>query len=152
MFRMTQEEGVMAIAYMIIGCPHEKTKPQIMQVHDYLMDIAPNYVVYSLFTPYPDAPAFQDGVDAGLWPADCWEKFMLDPRENHGLPTAWEEHLSKAELLQVFKEINRKFYFHPKTLFRTALNLSTFSELRRVVRGGISLIKLESLKVDEQLI
>lgn len=149
-FKETQEEGVKAIAYMIIGCPHEKSEEQIMQAHRFTMDLAPDYVVYSLFTPYPDAPIFVEGVKKGLWKEDVWEKFMVDPKEDFDLPTAWEEHLGKKDLLRLFKLVNRRFYFHPRTLWRILTGMRTWSELRRTILGGISLLRMELLRPGER--
>ena len=145
-FRMTQDEGVKAIAYMIIGCPHERSAEQILDVIPFMHDLAPSYVVYSLFTPYPDAPIFAEGAARGLWDPDCWERFMLNPTEDHALPTAWEEHLSKQELVEVFKKVNRAFYAHPKTVLRTLAALRTPSELWRVLLGGFQLARMELMR------
>lgn len=145
-FRFTQDLGVKAIAYMIVGCPFEKTADEILKAGDFIKKLNPNYVVYSLFTPYPDAPVFQEGVEKGIWDSDCWEKFMLNPTEDHSLPTAWEEHLSKKELLDVFKKLNRRFYFHPFTLARTLISIRGWAELKRILLGGLSLIRMELLK------
>ena len=151
-FRMTQAEGVKAIAYMIMGNPHETSARQILDVIPFMHDLAPDYVVYSLFTPYPDAPIFQEGVDRGLWPADCWEKFLLDPTEDYDLPTAWEEFLTKEELLGLFKEVHRKFYFHPRTLLRTFSRIRTRAELKNILLGGFQLGRMELLKVGQSKI
>jgi len=145
-FRITQEEDVKAIAYMIVGCPLEKTAKEILAADKFIKKLKPNYVVYSLFTPYPDAPVFKEGVSKGLWEADCWENFMLNPVEDHNLPTAWEEHLSKPELLDVFKKLNRRFYFHPLTLAKTFFAIRSWAELKRIFLGGLSLIRMELLK------
>jgi len=151
-FRMTQSEGVKAIAYMIMGNPHEENAQQILDVIPFMHDLAPDYVVYSLFTPYPDAPIFAEGTDKGLWPADCWERFMLDPDEGYDLPTAWEEHLSKEELLELFKKVNRAFYFHPRTLARTFSKIRTRAELKNVLLGGFQLGRMELLKAGQSKI
>jgi len=151
-FRMTQSEGLKAIAYMIIGCPHEKTAQQILDVVPWMHELAPDYVVYSLFTPYPDASIFDEGKKKGLYPADCWERFMLQPTGEYDLPTAWEEYLSKEELLQIFKEVHRRFYYHPRTLVRTFARLSTPSELKHVLFGGFQLMRMELLKATRRQI
>jgi len=151
-FRMTMEEGVKAIAYMIIGCPHETSAAQILDVVPFMHRLAPSYVVYSLFTPYPDAPIFAEGARKKLWPADCWDRFMLDPTEDYDLPTAWEEHLGKDELLQVFKAVNNRFYFHPRTLLRTFFSLRTLSELKRVLLGGFQLARMAFLRAGQRKI
>jgi len=145
-FAMTKDEGVKTIAYMIIGCPFEKSAKEILGVDKFMKELNPDYVVYSLFTPYPDAPIFKDGVNKGLWAEDCWEKFMKNPTKEHDLPTAWEEHLSKAELLDIFKIVNRKFYFSAKVLIKTLFSIRSFSEVRRIFLGGISLIRMEFLR------
>ena len=71
---------------------------------------------------------------------------MLHPTEDHRLPTAWEEHLSKEELLRLFKRLNRAFYFHPRTLARTFLGLRSWTEFKRILLGGISLLRMELLR------
>jgi anaerobic magnesium-protoporphyrin IX monomethyl ester cyclase len=151
-FRMTQEEGVKAIAYMIMGCPHEESEQAILDVVPFMRKLAPDYVVYSLFTPYPDAPIFDEGVKRGLWPADVWEKFMLTPTTDHDLPTAWEEHLSKEQLLELFKIVNRKFYFHPRTLLRTFAGIRTRAELKHILLGGFQLGRMELLRAGQHKI
>ena len=151
-FRMTQAEGVKAIAYMIMGCPHERTADDILGVVPFMHRLKPDYVVYSLFTPYPDAPIFEEGVRRGLWAADVWERFMLQPTTDHDLPTAWEEHLSKEELLHLFKRVNRRFYLHPRTLLRTAARIRTAAELWHVLLGGFQLGRMELLKSDQHRI
>jgi radical SAM superfamily enzyme YgiQ (UPF0313 family) len=151
-FKMTQEESVKAIAYMIIGCPHEKNAQQILDVVPFMHKLAPNYVVYSLFTPYADAPIFSEGAQKGLWDPDCWEQFMLKPTEDYDLPTAWEEHMDKDELLRVFKIVNNRFYFHPRTLARTFFSLRTPAELKHVLLGGYQLLRMWSLRANQRKI
>ncbi len=144
--QMTKEEGVKVIVYMIIGSPHERTAQEILDVIPFMHDLAPDYVVYSLFTPYPDAPIFAEGVARGLWEADVWERFMRDPRPDHGLPTTWNEHISKEELLQVFKRVNNAFYFHPRTMARTFSRIRTRAELHHILLGGFQLARMWFLR------
>ena len=47
----------------------------------------------------------------------------------------WEEHLSKAEILELLKISHRRFYMRPKFLARQVLGLSTGSELKRLGAG-----------------
>ena len=151
-FRMTQDEGLKAIAYMIVGCPHERTAEQIMAVAPWMHDLAPDYVVYSLFTPYPDSSIFPEGVKRGLFAADCWERFLLAPTEQYDLPTAWEEFLSKEQLLEIFKVLHRKFYYHPRTMARIFSRLTTPSELKHVLFGAFQLLRMELLKAGQRKI
>ncbi|MBN2055294.1 B12-binding domain-containing radical SAM protein [bacterium] len=145
-FRWTQELRIRNIAYMIIGNPHEQTEQSVLAVKGFIRRLNPDFVVYSLFTPYPDAPIFQRGVELGLWDEDCWKRFMLAPKTDYELPTAWTRYLDKPALLRLFKNVNRSFYFHPRVLARTMCSLRGFEDFKRTVRGGLSLVKMEFLR------
>ncbi|MBT3194128.1 MAG: radical SAM protein [Verrucomicrobia bacterium] len=151
-FRMTREAGLVAIAYMMVGCPHEKTPEEVQRIIPFIRKLNPDYVVYSLFTPYPDTEIFKEGARRGLWDADVWEKFICDPKPGTKLPTMWTEHMDADTLLTLFKRTNRAFYFSPKVLIRTLLNLRSPAHLARVIRGGISVLKLQLLSTSSRRI
>ena len=145
-FKLTREAGLRAIAYMIAGCPHEKTPEDVLSAIPFVLSLKPDYVVFSLYTPYPDAPVFQEGVDKGLWDADCWKRFMVDPRREYDLPTVWNEHMDKETLVWLLKQVHNRFYFNPRVLVRTTLSMRTVPEFVRLVRGGLILLKLQFLR------
>ena len=147
-FRWTREAGLKSVAYMIVGSPHEKTREDILGVRSFIRKLDPDFVVYSLYTPYPDAPVFQKGVDLGLWPADVWTRFMRNPVEDYDLPTAWTQYLTKKELLDIFKIVHRDFYYNPRVLFRTLLSIENTADLTRILKGGLQLFRMEFLKPD----
>lgn len=141
-FAMTRAAGIRTIAYMIIGSPHERSREQILGCVDFVQELDPDYVVYSLFSPYPDTESFNLGVERGLWAADVWEKFMLDPTRRYSLPTSWTEFLSEGQLIEAFKKTNYRFYARPRTVFRTLTRVRSRAELLRIVRGGLCLLRL----------
>ncbi|MDP8225350.1 MAG: radical SAM protein [Candidatus Lernaella stagnicola] len=141
-FALTHEAGVLTIAYMIIGSPHEKKMAELLDARRFIAELKPDYVVYSLFSPYPESPSFALGVERGLWPADVWERFMRNPTPDHDLPTTWTEHFTKHELVDAFKKVNFAFYAHPRTLVRTLGRIRSWVELKRTVAGGMSLLKV----------
>lgn len=145
-FRMTREAGLTAIAYMIVGCPHEKTPDEVRRIKAFIRKLDPDFVVYSLLSPYPDTVLFQKGVEIGLWKQDGWIDFMRNPQPGVRLPTNWTEHMDENTLLQLFKEINRAFYFNPKVLWRTLKHIKSLAHLRRLIRGGASIMKLQLIK------
>jgi radical SAM superfamily enzyme YgiQ (UPF0313 family) len=142
-FRMTREAGVVSIAYMMVGCPHERSPEDVLRVIPFIRRLDPNYVVYSLFTPYPDTEIFRRGAEIGLWEADVWIRFMRDPRPGTKLPTVWTQWMNEDTLLDLFKRVNRAFYFHPRVLFRTVRSISGPAHLARIVRGGLSVARLQ---------
>jgi anaerobic magnesium-protoporphyrin IX monomethyl ester cyclase len=151
-FQMTRDAGLIAIAYMMVGCPHEKDPEEVLKIIDFIRKLNPDYVVYSLFTPYPDTEIFKVGAERGLWEADVWEKFICDPQPGVKLPTMWTEHIDEDTLLMLFKRTNRAFYFSPKVLLRTLLHLKSPAHLARIIRGGMSVLKLQLLSVTSRRI
>lgn len=151
-FKMTREAGLVGIAYMMVGCPHEETPRDVLRVKDFIRRIDPDYVVYSLFTPYPDTEIFREGARRGLWDADVWTKFFQNPQPGFELPTMWTQHMDAPTLLRLFKEINRAFYFSPHVIWRTLKGLRSPAHLARVLRGGLSVLKLQAMPSDSRRI
>jgi radical SAM superfamily enzyme YgiQ (UPF0313 family) len=142
-FNQTRDAGILSVAYMIIGCPHEKTPEDVLKVKRFMRELDPDYVVYSLFTPYPDTHIFQTGAERGLWDPNVWIDFIRDPQPGTKLPTMWTEHMDASTLLRLFKDVNRAFYFSPRVVLRTLKHLRSPAHLSRVVRGGLSVAKLQ---------
>ena len=147
-FDLTKKIGLCAIAYMMIGIPYEKDRKDIMKTIRFIQNLDPDYVVYALLSPYPDTKLFEKGAEMGLYDKDCWNRFMKNPEAEYELPTVWEEHMKKDELVKLFKVAHRSFYFNPSKIMRTLVKITTMEELKRIVRGGLSLFKMEFLKGD----
>ena len=130
---------------MLAG-PHERTMDQAIDNLDEMLKLDAEFAVFAVFSPYPGTDSFEDGAKMGLYPADCWDRLMRDPLCGVEVPVCWEEHLNKAEILDLLKIAHRKFYFRPKFIARQILNLKTKSELKRLSQGALSLVKLELLK------
>ncbi|MEE2751134.1 MAG: radical SAM protein [Myxococcota bacterium] len=144
-FRWCREEGVRSVAYMMLGGPHERSMDEALVNLDEMLKLDASYAVFAVFSPYPGTDSFEDGVKKGLFPADCWDRMMKDPLCGVEVPACWEEHLSKAEILELLKIAHRKFYMRPGFIARQALQISTPAELKRLTNGFLSLVKLELL-------
>jgi anaerobic magnesium-protoporphyrin IX monomethyl ester cyclase len=145
-FRWCREESVRSVAYIMLAGPHERTMAQAIDNLDEMLKLDAEFAVFAVYSPYPGTDAFEDGAKLGLYPADCWDRLMRDPLCGVEVPVSWEEHLNKAEILDLLKIAHRKFYFRPKFIARQILNLKTTSELKRLSQGALSLVKLELLK------
>jgi len=148
-FRWCREEGVRSVAYIMIGGPHEKTREDVEKNLEAALKLDPDYAAFAIYTPYPSTPTFEEGAKLGLYDADCWERIMKDPLCGAEVPVCWEQHLSRAELLDLLKLCHRKFYFRPRFVARQLLSLESPQELKRLANGALSLVKLELLKAGE---
>ncbi len=144
-FKWCREEGVRSVAYIMLAGPHERTMDQALENLDEMIKLDADFAVFAVYSPYPGTDSFADGAKLGLYAADCWDRMMKDPLCGVEVPVCWEEHLSKAEILELLKISHRRFYMRPKFVARQVLNLSTGPELKRLAQGALSLLKLELL-------
>lgn len=139
----TKKSGIRTVAYFIVGCPHEKDKASILKTINFAVSLPADFAVFSLLSPYPDAAFYKEGVDKGIFDKNIWDDFMRCPHSVQNLPTCWDEHFPKEELLCFLKTAHRRFYYRPKILFNAILSVQSFREFTRLIAGGLSLLKLE---------
>lgn len=144
-FKWCREEGVRSVAYIMLAGPHERTLAEAVHNVDEMIKLDADFAVFAVFSPYPGTDSFAEGAKLGLYAADCWDRLMRDPLCGVDVPVCWEEHLTKAEILELLKISHRKFYARPRFIARQVLGLSTPSELKRLAQGALSLVKLELL-------
>ena len=134
---------------MLAG-PHERTLDDAISNVDEMIKLDADFAVFAVYSPYPGTESFADGAKLGLYEADCWDRMMKDPLCGVEVPVCWEEHLDRAEILELLKIAHRKFYARPKFIARQVLGLSTTSEFKRLAQGAMSLVKLELLKASSR--
>lgn len=144
-FNWCREFNVKSVAYLMIAGPHERTRADVLRNVDHAIDLNPDYSVVAVFSPYPGTPSFKEGADKGLYAADCWDRMMRDPLCGVEVPTAWEEHLSKDEILNLLKEAQRRFYLRPSWIRRNGVPRS-YGEFKRLSGGFLSLVRTELLR------
>ena len=144
-FKWCREEGVRSVAYIMLAGPHERTMDEAIHNVDEMIKLDADYAVFAVFSPYPGTESFEEGAKKGLYAADCWDRLMRDPLCGVEVPASWEEHLTKAQILELLKIAHRKFYMRPRFVARAAANIASASEMKRLVAGGLSILKLELL-------
>jgi radical SAM superfamily enzyme YgiQ (UPF0313 family) len=144
-FKWCREEGIRSVAYIMLAGPHERTMEAAVKNIDEMIKLDADYAVFAIFSPYPGTESFEEGAKLGLFPADCWDRLMKDPLCGVDVPSAWEEHLNKDQILELLKIAHRKFYLRPRFVARTASQLASTSELKRLTNGALSILKLELL-------
>ncbi|MCR5663128.1 MAG: B12-binding domain-containing radical SAM protein [bacterium] len=147
-FKWCKELDMIGCAYIMIGTPAEKNRDDIMRTVDFVYQLDPAYVVYAITSPYPDTPLWQKGAELKLWDGDLWKRFMANPTIETAdpIPTMWNQHMSREELLTIFKEINRDFYFNPVKIARTLAQATNYNGVKRIFQGGLAIAKLQLMK------
>jgi len=139
----TKKAGIRTVAYFMIGCPHEKRRVDISETIDFAVSLPADFAVFSLLSPYPDTAFYKEGVARGVFDSARWKNFIENPAAGTDLPTCWEEHFSREELLDFLKAAHRKFYYRPRIMLNAFFGVHSFTETKRLLTGGLSLLKLE---------
>jgi radical SAM superfamily enzyme YgiQ (UPF0313 family) len=144
-FKWCRELDLTSCAYIMIGTPVERSQDDIYRTIEFVNELDPDYVVYAITSPYPHTPLWKEGARLGLWDEGVWSDFMRNPTPELAarIPTVWTQHMSKDELLRIFKEVNRKFYFNPRKVLRTLARVSNLKEVQRIAQGGLAIAKLQ---------
>jgi len=105
--------GVSTLASFILGYPGETIEEMKMTIK-FSIKLDPDYVQYSILTPYPGTPIYYELKNKGLIATEDWDKYtVLDPvieYEKIGL--------SKNIVSKMLREAYLRFYLRPKYLFK----------------------------------
>ncbi len=100
------------LAYFIIGQQTE-TASDIRDSIDLARRLAPNYVHFTIFCPYPGTAIYEEGLARGILERDVWREFARDPRPGFE-PPVWEENFTRQELREMLVKCYKSFYMRPE--------------------------------------
>jgi radical SAM superfamily enzyme YgiQ (UPF0313 family) len=145
-FKMTKKVGIETLAYFMIGLPSE-TKADIQDSFDLAKELSPNYVHYTIFSPYPGTELYYLGLEKGIIKKDLWKEFSKKPEEGFKIPV-WEENLTRDELYAIIVKFYKSFYLRPRYVLSQSLKVKSKEELIKKARAGLSVLFMKKSKVD----
>lgn len=137
-FRITREVGIETLAYFMIGSPTE-TREQILKTIDLAVELAPDYVNFSVTTPYPSTDLYRLGLQEGVLCRDYWREFAAHPTQDF-TPHLWEENLTKDELMELMRYGYKRFYLRPDYVWTSLLHIQSLGELLRKAKMGLNIL------------
>lgn len=139
-FKWTRDVGIDTVAYFLIGCPHEKTRQDILKTINFSKDLDPDFVLFNLLTPYPSTELYEEGLARGEFKSNYWREFALNPRKSFQ-PPLWEEWLSREELVELLNLAYREFYIRPKFILKMLTRQQGIGLLARRFKTGFELLR-----------
>jgi len=121
-FIRAKEIGISIVAYFLIGCPHERSREDILHTLHFAKRLNPDFVLFNILTPYPDTELYREGLEKGLFKKDFWRDFALRPTKDFEI-RVWEESFAKKELEKILISIYRRYYFRPSVIFKNLKSL-----------------------------
>ena len=139
-FKMTKEVGIRTLAYFMIGSPRE-TKSQILETIEFAKKLNPDFVHFSVTTPFPATPLYYMGLEEGQLKNDYWREFAKKPAKDF-VPELWEEILSQEELIELLKYAYKSFYIRPRYILKEMLEVRSLEEFKRKAKAGLSVFRI----------
>lgn len=140
-FRWCRELKIKTVADFMIGLPFEKSRQDIMNNIDFLIELDPDYPQIAILCLYPNTKIYQQAIEKGLIDKNKWEDFSLKPstfiKVDH-----WEEFLSTRELVQLQKIGYKRFYLRPSYVLKNILSTRTLYEFKAKAKGALKLLGL----------
>jgi anaerobic magnesium-protoporphyrin IX monomethyl ester cyclase len=135
---ITHQAKIKIRAYLIVGAPVEN-KETLKDTENLVLSSPIDDIHVAYFTPLPGSPAYDD---------------LLSKTKNDYIDT---DHYSinytppgieKEELVAFLNSLYRKFYFHPKRLYRYFLMLFNFSKTWHLIKAAFCFIILTIIEKD----
>lgn len=135
-----RRHGIATAAYFLIGCPHEKTREDVLRTIDFACRVDPDFALFNILTIYPHTELHDQAVARGLIGAGHWRDFARDPNPGFRM-RFWEEHFSPEELVSLLETAYRRFYMRPRVIWRNLVSLGSLGELRHKAAAGLALLR-----------
>lgn len=130
---------IKTIADFIIGLPFEKSKEDVIKNIERLIKFSPDYAQFNVLQPIPGTEIYKMGIEQEVIDQAGWENFVKSPQIDFE-PPLWEQYLSKKDLAELFYFAYKRFYIRPVFLIKNLFSIRTFSELNRIIKGGLKIL------------
>ncbi|MFQ5762321.1 MAG: B12-binding domain-containing radical SAM protein, partial [Candidatus Bathyarchaeia archaeon] len=139
-FEIAKQEGVKPMGAFILGYPGE-TLDEMMQTIKFAINLDPDYAQFSVLTPYPGTPVYDELRAKGLLLTEDWDKYtVLEPLikyERFGY--------TAKDVGKMLRKAYYMFYFRPSYLrkhshmipvaIKTLFNAQIMPWLKRFFQG-----------------
>jgi radical SAM superfamily enzyme YgiQ (UPF0313 family) len=134
-FALTKQVGIEALAFFILGLPGE-TKETIKQTVHFAKELDPDYVQFTIATPYPGTE-FYDLVKRKKWLlSKKWSDYDMA-----GHSVVRTEKLKPKDIEKALQVAYREFYLRPSHVLKRIRKIRSFDEMKRTARAGFNVLQ-----------
>ena len=132
-FESTHQVGISTVGYFMIGAPNE-TPETIQRTIEFAKRLNPDFVQFSIATPYPGTELNRIAAEKGCLPEE-WDRYVyadLKPvrDSNSGVTT-----VSTKDLQEWNKKAYTSFYWRRSYVWKRLKKMTSFSELKTNAKG-----------------
>lgn len=137
-FDITKRSGIATYAYLMIGMPTE-TADDFKETLSLVQRIRPDYVTYSICTPFPKTQMYQDLLHEGYYRSDYWLEFAQTPTPSFK-PQYANEFFLPEQLRKMQDDVMAQFYSRSDFLFKELIRTRSLKQLARKIKLGYQLL------------
>lgn len=139
-FKKTKEFGIETLAYFMIGIPGE-TKKTIQETLNFAIELDPDYVQFSIATPFPGTELYETAKRKGYITSDyAWDDYRYFGK--NVAPIIRTNELTQEDLKQELKRLIRNFYFRPRYIAKQMKKCTNLEVLKIKVINLYTLLNL----------
>jgi radical SAM superfamily enzyme YgiQ (UPF0313 family) len=136
--RWAREAGIRHVEGNFIIASHpDETWDDVKQTTAFMHALPFTFVSISVLVPYPGTENYERMDEAGLIHSKDWSRYVMFGRE----PCWRTTHFSAAQLIELQKVANRRFYLHPRRLLRLLSTIRSPKELAYYMRSSLSFLR-----------
>lgn len=137
-FEMTKQAGIATYAYLMVGVPTE-TKDDFEATLSLVKRIKPDYITYSICTPFPKTKLYQDLIEQRYFDRDYWQEFAEKPTYDFKLCYA-NKYFSDTELRGMQDKAMAQFYSSGRFLLKELFHTRSPKQLIVKIKVGYRLL------------
>ncbi|HEY3307591.1 MAG TPA: radical SAM protein [Desulfuromonadaceae bacterium] len=132
----TKQSGMETLGFFLFGFPGE-TRESIEATIRFSLELPLDYAQFNLLLPLPDTEIYSYYRSRGL--EDYWAEYTLDELKN-GLIELMDTGVTREETSRYITMAYRRFYYRPRIIFDRIKQLSSLSELQKLVKGAFGIL------------
>jgi anaerobic magnesium-protoporphyrin IX monomethyl ester cyclase len=137
-FRWTKEAGIGCFAYMMLGIPTE-TRDEMKATVNFAIELEPDYVQFSICTPYPKTALYESMRQEGIIEDDYWREFARNPSEEFRV-RFWNKDFTEEDLRLIQSDAHRRFYGRWKYIVREVSRVRSWKSFKARAALGAKIL------------
>jgi len=133
--RLVKKHGIQALGGFMFGFPYD-SKETVEQTIQLAKKLSPDQVQFSISMCYPGTSLYDYAKKNNLLLVNSFKEFDM----TYG-PVVKTVDMERGDLKNILARAYREFYFRPRFVLQTLLNMNNMDEIRRVFRSLTSLVK-----------
>jgi radical SAM superfamily enzyme YgiQ (UPF0313 family) len=129
--KAARKAGISVYADFMIGNPDE-TIEDIKKTIGFACKLPIQYAQFSITTPYPSTPLYDEFRKKRPELGDYWQKFARDPHINFKTPIWSDGDIPAEDIIKLWHSAIKKFYFRPSKIFSEIGNQLVSFNPRRI--------------------